>query len=151
MSKQNKILLILFLSCTIYSQIEKQVRDDNPGLFKNQRVYHSSPTPLFKERSHNLDFITSIPKDSILSSTLFFKTNTMEHYQEFQLNGTQGLYRFIYDPKKFPGTHIQYYFIITTHTGAYGAPINDLGELIPINKLLVNPVEYFKQQARLNK
>ena len=151
MSKKNKILLMLFLSCTIYSQIEKQVRDDNPGLFKNQKIYHSSPTPLFKARSHNIDFITSIPKDSIVSSILFFKTNAMEHYQEIQLNGDQGLYRFIYDPKKFSGTHIQYYFIITTHNGAYGAPINDSGELIPINKLLVNPVEYFKQQSRLNK
>ena len=93
----------------------------------------------------------SQPAHSILSSTLYFKTNQMKYYQEFQLSGREGLYRFIYKPKAFPASRIQYYFTIMTPMGIFGAPINDQGNLTPIDKLLVNPVEYFKQQSRLNR
>ena len=149
--KLNNNLFIFLLPMILNGQIENQVRDNNPGLFKNQRLYHSAPKPLFKSRAHNLDFVTDIPEDSVLSATLFFKTNTMEFYQEFQLIKDRGIYRFIYDPKKHPGTHLQYYFIIETESEVHGAPINDRGELSPVDKLLIDPVEYFKQRARLNK
>lgn len=134
----------------ISGQIEKQVRDDNPGLFKNQRLYHSIPKPFFKSRSHNLDFITDVPEDSVVSATLFFKTNLMEHYQEFSLDRSKGAYRFKYEPKTYLGTHLQYYFIIETKNKIYGAPLNDDGELSPVNKLLIDPIEHFKQKTRLN-
>ncbi|GIS53641.1 hypothetical protein Ct9H90mP29_06830 [bacterium] len=49
-----------------------------------------------------------------LTATLFFKTNFMAYYQEFSLKGTQGLYQFTYEPKTYPGTHLQYYFVIET-------------------------------------
>ena len=65
--------LLVFIPFILLGQIEKQVRDDNPGLFKNQRLYHAPPKPLFKERAHNLDFITDIPGDSVLSATLFLR------------------------------------------------------------------------------
>jgi len=145
-----RLSIVLFPSL-ILAQIENQIRDDNPGLFKNQRIFHSAPSPFFKGRSYNIDFITDIPVDSILSSTLYFKTNQMKYYQEFQLSGTTGLYRFTYKPNTFPASRIQYYFTIMTQTGIYGAPINDEGNLTPVDKLLVNPVEYFKQQSRLNR
>ena len=150
-SKLNNNLFIFLIPMILNGQIENQVRDDNPGLFKNQRLYHSAPKPLFKSRAHNLDFVTDIPEDSVLSATLFFKTNTMEFYQEFQLIKDRGIYRFIYDPKKHPGTRLQYYFIIVTENEAHGTPVNDKGELAPVDKLLIDPVEYFKQRARLNK
>ena len=142
--------LLCFIPLILLGQIEKQVQDDNPGLFKNQRLYHAPPKPLFKERAHNLDFITDIPEDSVLSGTLFFKTNFMEYYQEFSLEGIQGLYRYTYDPKTYPGTYLQYYFVIKTDKELHGTPVNDQGELTPIDKLLVDPVQYFKQQARMN-
>ena len=148
-----KMLLILLLSTPyiLRGQIENQVRDDNPGLFKNQRLYHTPPKPLFKGRNHNLDFITDIPDDSVLTATLFFKTNFMAYYQEFSLKGTKGLYQFSYEHKTYPGTHLQYYFIIETDKNVHGCPINDQGELAPVNKLLIDPVQYFKQQSRLNR
>ena len=149
--KLNNKLFIFLLPMILNGQIENQVRDNNPGLFKNQRLYHITPKPLFKSRAHNLDFVTDIPRDSVLSATLFFKTNTMEFYQEFQLIKDRGIYRFIYDPKKHPGTHLQYYFIIVTESEVHGTPVNDKGELSPVDKLLIDPVEYFKQRARLNK
>ena len=150
-SKSNKYLLTFLIPIFLIGQIEKQVRDDNPGLFKNQRLYHSIPKPFFKSRSHNLDFITDIPEDSVMNATLFFKTNRMEYYQEFLLIREMGIYRFIYNPKKYPGTHLQYYFVLETKSEVYATPINDKGELSPVNKLLIDPIEHFKQKARLNK
>ena len=142
--------LSLLIPYILLGQIENQVRDDNPGLFKNQRLFHSPPKPLFKGRSHNLNFITDVPDDSVLSATLFFKTDFMAYYQEFVLNGVKGLYQFTYNPKTYPGTYLQYYFVIETEKKVYGSPLNDQGELIPVKKLLVDPVQYFKQQGRLN-
>ena len=144
------IKLSLLIPYILLGQIENQVRDDNPGLFKNQRLFHSPPKPLFKGRSHNLNFITDVPDDSVLSATLFFKTDFMAYYQEFVLNGAKGFYQFTYNPKTYPGTYLQYYFVIETEKKVYGSPLNDQGELIPVKKLLVDPVQYFKQQGRLN-
>ena len=153
MTRHYKMMLFLLLITPhiLIGQIENQVRDDNPGLFKNQRLYHTPPKPLFKGRSHDLDFITNIPDDSVLTATLFFKTNFMAYYQEFSLKGTQGLYQFTYEPKTYPGTHLQYYFVIETDKNIHGCPINDQGELTPVDKLLIDPIQYFKQQSRLNR
>ena len=149
--KFKNYLLVLFIPVALFSQIEKQVRDQNPGLFKNQKLYHSIPHPFFKSRSHNLDFITDIPQDSVLAATLFFKTNLMEYYQEFPLNRERGIYRFVYNPKSYPGSRLQYYFVIETKEKVHGTPIDDNGKLSPVDKLLIDPIEYFKQKERLNK
>ena len=151
--KKNIIYFYLALvsPSIIFSQIEKQVQDKNPGLFKNQRLFHAPPKPLFKGRTHNLDFITDIPQDSIVTGSLFFKTNFMAYYREFIIENKHGLFRFTYDHEIFPGTHLEYYFIIKTKSGMHGAPIDDNGKLAPVNKLLVDPIQYYKQQSRLNK
>ena len=143
--------IIIVTPLILYAQIENQIRDDSPGLFTNQKIYHSPPKPFFKGRIHNIDFITDIPQDSILSATLFFKTNSMNYHREFSIKGKHGLYRFKYDPKVFPGTHINYYFVIKTKKEFFGSPLNDEGKLFPIDKLLIDPVQYYKQQSRLNK
>ena len=96
--KKTIFFFFLHLPLIGLSQIEKQIRDDSPGLFTNQRIFHALPKPFFKGRSHNLDFITDIPQDSIISATLFFKSSSMRYFREFSINGNHGLYRFIYDP-----------------------------------------------------
>ena len=149
--KKKILFFTLHLPLIVFSQIEKQVRDDNPGLFTNQRVFHAPPKPFFKGRSHNLDFITDIPQDSIISATLFFKSSSMKYFREFSINGNYGLYRFKYDPATYPATNVEYYFVIKTDTQLFGTPITDKGELSPINKMLIDPVQYYKQQNRLNK
>jgi hypothetical protein len=138
---------LLFLSL----QIKKEIRDNDPALFTNQRLYHAAPSPLFKDRNHILNLITDIPEDSVLSATLYFKTNFMGYYREFKLKGQFGHYQFLYDHNIYPGTHLQYYFIIKTEKGIHGTPLNQKGELEPTNKLLIDPIEYFKQESRLNK
>ena len=142
---------ILILPIVLYGQIETQVRDSSPGLFTNQRLIHSPPKPFFKNRIHNLDFITDIPKDSILTSTLFLRMKHNSYFQEHALKYSHGLFRFTYDPKVFPGTDIEYYFVIKTPSRIYGTPIDDNGQLSPVKKLLIDPVQYYKQQSRLNK
>ena len=42
------------------------------------------------------------------------------------------------------------HFVIKSNTKIHGAPVNDEGELAPINKLLIDPIQYFKQKYRLN-
>ena len=145
------LYLIFTTSSILFAQIDKQTRDNSLGLYKNQRLFHSPPKPLFKGRKHDLDFVTSVPKDSIISGSLFFKTNSMTFYREFNLESTHGLFRFTYDPKIFPGTHLEYYFVMKTSKGIHAAPVDDNGELAPVNKLLIDPIQYYKQQARLNK
>ena len=153
MTKHIKILIVLSLIVypQLFGQIESQVRDDNPSLFKNQRVHHSPPKKLFKGQSHLIEFITNIPDDSVLTATLFMKTDFMAYYQKFLLSGNHGLYRFTYNPKNHPGNRLQYYFILETSRQIYGVPIDSSGDLNPADKLFIDPVEYFKQQGRLNK
>ena len=74
----------------------------------------------------------------------------MNYYQEIHLLGKSGSYTFVYDPKKYPGKRLQYYFTIKTIKKLFGAPINDNGELQPVDKLLINPKEHFNQKRRLN-
>ena len=145
------LYLIFTTSSILFAQIDKQTRDNSPGLYKNQRLFHSPPKPLFKGRKHNLDFVTSVPKDSIISGSLFFKTNFMAFFREYNLESNHGLFRFTYDPKVFPGTHLEYYFVMKTTKGIHATPIDDNGELAPVNKLLIDPIQYYKQQDRLNK
>ena len=80
-------MLILFSFLIILNfQITKELRDKNPAFFKNQRIFHSAPKPLFKNRNHTLDFVTDLPSDSIESATLYFKTDSMSYFREFELN-----------------------------------------------------------------
>lgn len=151
MVKKYYFNLFFFIPLILSGQIEKQVRDDRPDLFINQHLFHSPPKPFFKGRIHNLDFITDISADSIVSGTLFLKMNSKSSFQEYQLELSHGLFRFSYDPRIHPGRHIEYYFIVTTKDRIFGTPVDGNGDLKPIKKLLVDPVQYYKQQARLNK
>ena len=68
---------IIIIPSLLIGQIEKQIRNDDPSLYKNQRVYHAPPKPLYKARTHDLDFLTDIPTDSVKSAILFFKTDSL--------------------------------------------------------------------------
>tara|TARA_B100000809_G_scaffold235895_1_gene254439 strand:+ start:3610 stop:4020 length:411 start_codon:yes stop_codon:yes gene_type:complete len=120
------------------------------SMILKHRLFHKQPKPLFKSRSHYLDFVTDIPKDSVDRAILFFKINIMDNYQEFSLDGSYGLYRFKYDPKIYPGASIQYYFVIETNDNIYGAPLNSQGMLVPIKGQFIDPIQYYKQRARMN-
>ena len=75
----------------------------------------------------------------------------MKHYQEIELKEVSGLYTFLYNPREYPGERLQYYFIIKTKNKFFGTPINDEGKLKPVDKLLIDPKQYFDQQRRLNR
>ena len=76
----------------------------------------------------------------------------MENYREIKLHGEEGLYNIKIDINDFPGSSIEYFFVVKTNDGRiYGAPVNRYNELLPIEKKFINPVEYFEQKKRLNK
>ena len=141
-------IIILVNSISISQEI---VNPFSENKILKYRLFHTPPKPLFKSQTHFLDFVTDIPKDSVNEAILFFKTNNMENYREFSLLGTHGLYRFKYDPKIYPGKSIQYYFVLKSGPDIYATPLNSQGELIPVNKRFLDPVQYYMQRARMNK
>ena len=95
--------------------------------------------------------MTDLPSDSIESATLYFKTDSMSYFREFELKGVFGKYQFVFEHEVYTGSHLQYYFIIKTKDGIHGTPVNERGWIIPTNNLLIDPKEYFKQKKRLNR
>ena len=75
------------------------------------------------------------------------KTEIILYFEiPFDLEFHRYVYR--YDPKTKPAEEITYFFTIILKNGAiHAVPINQTGELKPINQKLVDPVEYYKQRA----
>ena len=117
----------------------------------NIKLFHSPPEPLFVGRPFELSLVTEIDETLLSSVLLFFKTNKMETYQEIILQGTNGLYNYKIDIKKFPGESIDYFFAVKTLDGKiYGAPVDKNNMIDSIKKPFINPVKYFEQKKRLN-
>ncbi len=120
-------------------------------VLKKQRLFHYPKNPLFQGRKHNIDFITNIPTDSISNSILFFKTDSMETYREFPLTGSNGLFRFQYDPQLFPAQIIEYFFIIEAgNNDFYAVPLNSKGGLTPTKRYFIDPILYYQQQMLID-
>ena len=147
-----KNIFIIFLIFFIVVLAQNNETDPFSGsVILKHRLLHTPPKPLFENRSHYLDFITDIPGDSVEQVILFFKTNIMENYREFSIEGTHGLYRFKYDPKVYPGHSIKYYFVLKSGDTIYGIPLNSQGKLVPVEKRFIDPIQYYKQRARMNR
>ena len=54
--------------------------------------------------------MTDLPSDSIESATLYFKTDSMSYFREFELKGTFGKYQFVFEHEVYAGSP-QYYFV----------------------------------------
>ena len=116
------------------------------------KLFHSPPEPLFIGRPFELTLVTELEGHSLSTVLLLFRTDLMENYREIKLHGEEGLYNIKIDINDFPGSSIEYFFVVKTNDGRiYGAPVNKDNELLPIEKKFVNPVEYFEQKKRLNK
>ena len=116
------------------------------------KLFHSPPEPLFIGRPFELTLVTELKGHSLSTVLLLFRTDLMENYREIKLHGEEGLYNIKIDINDFPGSSIEYFFVVKTNDGRiYGAPVNRDNELLPIEKKFVNPVKYFEQRKRLNK
>ena len=114
---------------------------------KKPRLIHYPENPIFIGQKHNIDFITDIPKDSILSASLFFKTDSLINYQEISLDYKNGLYRFTYSPIVFPGKSIEYYLILQNINDIlYASPLNSKGKLSPMRRSLKDPKIYYENK-----
>ncbi len=114
---------------------------------KRPRLIHYPENPIFLAQKHNIDFITDIPNDSILSASLFFRTDSLINFQEISLDYKKGLYRFTYDPIIFPGKSIEYYLVLQkTNDVLYASPLNSKGKLSPMKRILINPKIYYENK-----
>tara|TARA_B100001250_G_scaffold110693_1_gene93428 strand:- start:95 stop:538 length:444 start_codon:yes stop_codon:yes gene_type:complete len=114
---------------------------------KKPRLIHYPENPIFLGQKHNLDFITDIPKDSISSASLFFRTDSLINYQEISLDYKEGLYRFTYSPIIFPGKSIEYYLVLQNINALlYASPLNSKGKLSPMRRVLIDPKIYYKNK-----
>ena len=116
------------------------------------KLFHSPPEPLFIGRPFELTLVTELKGHSLSTVLLLFRTDLMENYREIKLHGEEGLYNIKIDINDFPGSSIEYFFVVKTNDGRiYGAPVNGHNELLPIEKKFVDPIQYFEQKKRLNK
>tara|TARA_A100001011_G_scaffold210144_1_gene218399 strand:+ start:3227 stop:3667 length:441 start_codon:yes stop_codon:yes gene_type:complete len=114
---------------------------------KKPRLIHYPENPIFIGQKHNIDFITDIPKDSILSASLFFRTDSLINFQEISLDNKNGLYRFTYSPIIFPGKSIEYYLVLQNINDIlYASPLNSKGKLSPMRRSLKDPKIYYKNK-----
>ena len=144
---------ISIISLIFFTGILAQENKTDPfseSIILKHRLFHTPPKPLFQDRFHYLDFVTDIPQDSVEQAILFFKTNAMDNYREFPIEGTYGLYRFKYNPQVYPGQSIKYYFVLKSGDTIYGTPLNSQGKIVSIEKRFVDPIQYYKQRARMN-
>ena len=144
-----KIFTLVFFSISIlFSQMGGLPYPfQNYIYLKKPRLIHYPENPIFLGQKHNIDFITDIPKDSILSASFFFRTDSLINFQEILLDNKKGLYRFTYDPIIFPAKSIEYYLVIQNITDLlYASPLNSKGKLSPMRRLLLDPKIYYKNK-----
>lgn len=114
---------------------------------KKPRLIHYPENPIFLGQKHNIDFVTNIPKDSILSANLFFKTDSSINFQEISLENKNGLYRFTYNPIIFPGSSIEYYLVLENINNIlFASPLNSKGKLSPMKRVLIDAKTYYENK-----
>lgn len=109
------------------------------------KLFHLPPTPFFEDRPYFLELFIDIPWDSLESISIFFRTDSLSQYQAIPLEKYRGRFRFRYDPDRFPGTVLTYFFVATEKNfGLHASPLDTSGRIEPVNIHLVNPVEYYE-------
>jgi hypothetical protein len=90
-----------------------------------------------------------IPEDSLVSVTIFFKSDQSVDYQEIALQKHRGIYRFQYDPLKFVGDELSYFFVVSTKDfKLYAIPLNDKGRIAPVRLNPIDPVKYYQRRKK---
>lgn len=137
----------LFMTVPVCGQ---EAETDAESLLKRKfasttKLLHKPPRPFFQGRPYNLEFFSDLPKDSVETLALFFKTEANLEYWEVPLEPYRGRYRFRYDPKLHPGEEITYFFVaIMKNAGIYAVPLNGDGKLAPYYIRLVDPIKYYE-------
>ena len=138
---------LLLMAVTGFGQ---EVGIDAQSLLKRKfsfstKLLHNPPRPFFQGRPYNLEFFSYLPKDSVETLSLFFKTDQTLEYREVPLKPYRGRYRFRYDPKLYPGDEITYFFVVVMkNAGLYAVPVYGDGKLAPFRVRPVDPIKYYE-------
>lgn len=106
---------------------------------------HHPPEIIFTGRLYDLDLYVDFPRDSLESVALFVKTESMSRFQEIQLSGADRWYHYRFDPQRFPGKTLQYFFLVQIKgKGLFATPLNQDGYIQPVKRTRIDPREYFR-------
>lgn len=115
----------------------------------SQILLHRPPSPFFRGRPYFLDLFVDVPGDSLMSVSIFFKTENSVKYWETAMIKWRGRYRFEYDPDRFPGDTLRYFFVVTEKNfSIHSTPLDNNGKIKPVTIYRVDPGEYRKRRAR---
>tara|TARA_B100000745_G_scaffold2624_1_gene2194 strand:+ start:1757 stop:2257 length:501 start_codon:yes stop_codon:yes gene_type:complete len=141
-------LLVWFVSAQEIDSLDFKM----PNFSFTPKVFHHPDRVLFNSRAFELEVFTKYPRDEIKSVSLFYKTDSISRLREVPFNPQDKRYVFRYDPKKNPTERIVYFFTVYLKDGGmFATPVDSSGEIMPITKYLLNPVDYYKKRASLKK
>ena len=144
------VLSILLMVGTLSPQAADSLDFEMPVFSFTPKVFHHPDRVFFNTRAFELEVFAEFPEESIRSVSLFYKTDTMPRYIEFPFDPEEKRFVFRYDPREKPAKKITYFFSVGLNNGSlYATPVDSTGNLSPITKYLLDPIEYFKKRASL--
>ena len=139
-------MLFLFFAVMLATELPDSLNEQNfNGYLQSKKIIHHPEKIMFQGRTYNLELIVDVPEDSIESVNLFIRTDTKRPYQEILLKQKRGIYSLRFDPEVFPGSLVQYFFIVQlSDYSLFAIPVDNNGAIRPVERVLINAVEYYK-------
>ena len=139
-------MLFLFSAVMLATELPDSLNEQNfNGYLQSKKIIHHPEKIMFQGRNYNLELIVDIPEDSIESVNLFIRTDTKRPYQEISLKQKRGIYSLRFDPEVFPGSLVQYFFIVQlSDYSLFAIPVDKRGAIQSVERTLVDAVEYYK-------
>ena len=139
-------MLFLFSAVMLATELPDSLNEQNfNGYLQSKKIIHHPEEIMFQGRNYNLELIVDIPDDSLESVKLFIRTDTKRPYQEISLKRKRGIYSLRFDPEVFPGSLVQYFFIVQlSDYSLFATPVDNNGAIRPVERMLINAVEYYK-------
>ena len=139
-------MLFLFSAVLLATELPDPLTEQNfKGYLQSKKIIHHPEEIMFQGRNYNLELIVDIPDNSIESVNLFIRTDTKKPYQEISLKRKRGIYSLRFDPEVFPGSLVQYFFIVQlSDYSLFAIPVDNNDAIQPVERTLVDAVEYYK-------
>lgn len=139
-------ILIWFVSAQEIDSLDFKI----PRFSFTPKIFHHPERVLFNSRAFELEVFIEYPRNDIKTVSLFYKTDTMSRLMEVPFNPLDKRYVFRYDSKQKPAKKIVYFFTVYLNDGGmFATPVDNSGQIKPITKYLLNPVDYYKKRASL--
>ena len=139
-------MLFLFSTVLLATELPDSLNEQNfNGYLQSKKIIHHPEEIMFQGRNYNLELIVDIPDNSIESVNLFIRSDTKKPYQEISLKRKRGIFSLRFDPEVFPGSLVQYFFIVQlSDYSLFAIPVDNNDAIQPVERTLVDAVEYYK-------